>query len=246
MPAKNGTRSGFSGLARISIAPTCATASVSIVGGTTASPFGVRERYHSSSVTFLIPTIRLSGSSSMMRSTSRNGNRWGRIRSIAALSSGSVRSIAANRLYFGRDRRHRGPRGSSEHDRSTGGPLRPGPRSRVGSRSRRAAPENPPAHLAADEVHRLRDVPARSEAQRADGRLFGGLPRGGLADVAVAGWQRPGRGGGRRRTADPRQQRPRRSAVLRGGSRLAGRARGAAAAQGPRDWRAQPAQRYAG
>src|SRR4029077_1695165 len=123
-------------------APTCATASVSIVGGTTAVPSGDRERYHSSSATFLIPTIRLSGSSSMIRSTSRNGNRWGRIRSIAALSSGSVRSIAANRLYFGGDRRHRDARRSSQHDRSADDALRLGTRSGVGARSRRAPPEN--------------------------------------------------------------------------------------------------------
>src|SRR3954454_8776181 len=231
MPAKNGSRSRFSGLARIRIAPTCATASVSIVGGTTASPFGDRERYHSSSVTFLIPTIRLSGSSSMMRSTSRNGNRWGRIRSIAALSSGSVRSIAANRLYFGRDRRHRGTRGSSKHDRSTDDALRPGARSRVGSRSRRAPPENPPAHLAADEVHGVRDVPARSEAERADRRLLGGVPRRGLADPAAAGGRRAGGCGSGGRTADPGQQRPPGPPLLRGGARLAGGARRAAAPQ---------------
>src|SRR5689334_11970500 len=100
MPAKNGSRCRFSGLARIRIAPTCATASVRIVGGITASPSAVRDRYHSFNDTFLIPTIRLSGSSSMMRSTSRNGKRCGRIRSMALLSRGSVRSITENRLYF--------------------------------------------------------------------------------------------------------------------------------------------------
>src|SRR5262245_54392416 len=41
---------------------------------------------------FLIPRIRRSGSSSVMRSTSRNGYRCGRIRSIAEWSNGSVKS----------------------------------------------------------------------------------------------------------------------------------------------------------
>ena len=38
MPAKNGSRCRFSGFARIMIAPTCATASVRIVGGSTGEP----------------------------------------------------------------------------------------------------------------------------------------------------------------------------------------------------------------
>ena len=40
MPAKNGRRWRFSGLARIRIAPTCATTSVRIVGGSTGDPVG--------------------------------------------------------------------------------------------------------------------------------------------------------------------------------------------------------------
>ena len=41
-----------------------------------------RDKYRSFSDTFLMPTIRLSSSSSVMRSTSRNGYRCGRIRSM--------------------------------------------------------------------------------------------------------------------------------------------------------------------
>ena len=44
MPAKNGSRCRFSGFARIRIAPTCATASVRMVGGSTgAAVAGVRQ-----------------------------------------------------------------------------------------------------------------------------------------------------------------------------------------------------------
>src|SRR5882672_5252146 len=100
MPAKKGRRWRFSGFTRTRIAPTCATASVRIDGGSTGRPFDRCQRYRSLSDTFLMPTIRLSTSSSMIRSTSRNGYRCGRIRSIAALSSGSVRSMGKNRLYF--------------------------------------------------------------------------------------------------------------------------------------------------
>ena len=80
MPMKKMSLSLFSGLARIMMAPTCATASVRIVGGrvgvcpgSTASTSSLRE-------TFLSPTIRLSGSNSVIRSTSRNGYRCGRLR----------------------------------------------------------------------------------------------------------------------------------------------------------------------
>ena len=65
--------SRFSGFARIRIAPTWAMASVRIVGGSTGASPARCARYRSLSVTFLMPTIRLSGSSSVMRSTSRNG-----------------------------------------------------------------------------------------------------------------------------------------------------------------------------
>src|SRR5436190_4105480 len=43
-----------------------------------------------------MPTMRLSISSSVTRSTRRNGYRWSRIRSMAAWSSGSVRSMGAS------------------------------------------------------------------------------------------------------------------------------------------------------
>ena len=56
----------------------------------------------------------------------------------------------------------------------------------------------------------------------------------------------PGRHRGRRRAADSRQRRPRRSALPRSGARLELRARRAAAAQGARHRRAQPAQREHG
>src|SRR5262249_45847987 len=182
------------GFARIRIAPTWATASVRIVGGITAAPLRDRERYHSSIATFLMPTIRLSGSSSMMRSTRRNGKRWGRIRSIAALSSGSVRSIARKRLYFGSDRRH-GSR-SGEIQRPTDDALRARPRGGVRARSRRAPSENPRAHLTAHQVHGVRDVSARSEAERADRRLLGRISRGRRTDAAAPRRQRPGQRGG--------------------------------------------------
>ena len=56
------------------MAPTCATASVRIVGGSTGGSSSPEcARYRSFNVTFLMPTMRLSGSNSVMRSTSRNG-----------------------------------------------------------------------------------------------------------------------------------------------------------------------------
>ena len=56
------------------MAPTWATTSVRMVGGSTRRPLPeVVERYRSLIETFLMPTIRRSGSNSMMRSTSRNG-----------------------------------------------------------------------------------------------------------------------------------------------------------------------------
>src|SRR5262245_32709966 len=75
------------------MAPSCAIASVRIVGGSTAAPPPECDRYRSFSDTFFTPTMRLSSSSSVTRSTKRNGERCGRICSIAALSRGSVRSI---------------------------------------------------------------------------------------------------------------------------------------------------------
>ena len=71
------------------MAPTWAIASVRMVGGNTGSSPGRRARNRSLSDTFLIPMIRLSDSNSVIRSTSRNGFRCGRICSMAALSSGS-------------------------------------------------------------------------------------------------------------------------------------------------------------
>ena len=84
MPMKKISFSLFSGLDRIRIAPTWAIASVRIVAGSTGSSPGPCHKYRSFSDTFLTPTIRLSGSHSVTRSTSRNGYRWGRMRSIAA------------------------------------------------------------------------------------------------------------------------------------------------------------------
>ena len=44
-----------------------------IVGGSTRRPEGAGDRYGSLAEMFLMPTMRLSSSSSVMRSTSRNG-----------------------------------------------------------------------------------------------------------------------------------------------------------------------------
>ena len=71
-------------LARRMIAPTCAIASVRIVGGITGRPPAPYDRYFSLNETFLMPTIRLSTSNSVIRSTSKKGYRWGRMRSMAA------------------------------------------------------------------------------------------------------------------------------------------------------------------
>ena len=57
----------------------------------------------------------------------------------------------------------------------------------------------------------------------------------GLVGAAVAGGQ-----------ADPRQRRARRPALRRSRARLARRARRAAATEGPRHWRAQPAEQHRG
>ena len=72
IPTNKGILSPFSGFDRIRIAPTCATHSVRIVG---VRAGGCRHDGRGSSLieTFLMPTIRLSSSSSVMRSTSRNG-----------------------------------------------------------------------------------------------------------------------------------------------------------------------------
>ena len=54
-----------------------------MVGGNDGRPLAGLDRYGSFIDTFLMPTIRLSGSNSVIRSTSRNGYRCGRMRSIA-------------------------------------------------------------------------------------------------------------------------------------------------------------------
>src|SRR4029453_19311558 len=107
MPAKKGSRWRFSGLARMRIAPSCAIASVRIVGGSTGAPPPDRDKYRSFSDTFFRPTMRLSSSSSVTRSTNRKGERCGRICSIAAVSRGSVRSIGNHELYCGAGLYHR-------------------------------------------------------------------------------------------------------------------------------------------
>ena len=84
MARKKINLSRFSGFERIKIAPTCATASVKIVGGSAGRSPGVRDKYRSLSEMFLMPTMRLSGSNSVTRSTNRNGYRCGKMRPIAA------------------------------------------------------------------------------------------------------------------------------------------------------------------
>src|SRR5581483_5587993 len=71
-----------------------------MAGGSTA-PWGECDKYRSFRDTFLMPTMRLSTSSSMIRSTRRNGYRCGRMRSIAPWSSGSVRSMRTKNYIVG-------------------------------------------------------------------------------------------------------------------------------------------------
>src|SRR5690242_700057 len=64
-----------------------------MVDGITAAPPRCRARFASPWVTCLMPTIRRFGSNSIIRSTSSNGYRCGRIRSIGGMS------INFNRVY---------------------------------------------------------------------------------------------------------------------------------------------------
>ncbi len=106
--------------------------------------------------------------------------------------------------------------------------------------------EDSPADRPADQVPRVRGLPARRGRRGAADRLLGRLSGRLRADAAAEGRPGPGRRRGRGRHADSRQRRARRSALRRSGARIARRAGRAAAAQGPRDRRAQPAQRHAG
>src|SRR5262245_2090875 len=129
------------------IAPTCATASVRIVGGSTGDPSLECDRYRSLRDTFLMPTIRLSTSYSVIRSTRRNGYRCGRIRSIVAWSKGSVKSICGGPIILLGFHDHADElRGAAHHA------VCARARSDLRPRPRRTAPQDSRAHRAAHEV----------------------------------------------------------------------------------------------
>ena len=121
-----------------------------------------------------------------------------------------------------------------EHPRARRHALRARPRGHVGPRSRRAAAEDPAADRAADQVQAFA-VYLLDEQRRGAARspTRSAIPEDVRANAAAEGRAGPGRRRGRRRPADPRQRRPRRSALRRGRCRgIARRAGRAAAPQG--------------
>ena len=210
MPAKNGSRCRFSGLARIRIAPTCATASVRIVGGSTGAPFGSCDEIA------LVERHVLDADDALV--DFEFGDAIDEQKRIA------VREDALDRRVVERQRQVHGGQGlylqtplaSYDVNRAcpqlldTGCPreryrvaddaVRARPRGHVGARSRRTAAEDPAADRPADQVSGVCRLPARSERRGARrSRTPSAIPTRSAQTLRVKVGEGPGRRGGGRR-----------------------------------------------